>query len=85
MIVKQWSWQHAKTYDRDPSNPYSYTQVESGTEPRTVNATGGLITNADQGVLLSSWFSQGGYCAAGTVCANRLRRGMKITLHRIRN
>jgi len=56
MIVKQWSWQDARTYGRDPSNPASFTETSSGSQPQVTHESGlaiNAITNADTGVMLS--------------------------------
>jgi hypothetical protein len=63
-VIKQWQTSMTKTFGRDPSDPFSYTQTQSGVDPSRLGNY--LITNADQGALLSWGVKLYSYCASAT-------------------
>jgi hypothetical protein len=63
-IVQQWQSSFTKTYGRDPYNPKSFTITRSGDWPSAPWSY--IITNADQGALLSWAVRLDSYCAFTT-------------------
>jgi hypothetical protein len=61
IMVKDWTADHRVTFS--PSNPWAAVSTQNGVIPSLQVA--GLITNADQGVLLSWGTASDAYCAYG--------------------
>src|SRR5438270_1049568 len=64
-IVNQWKDTVARVYAPTPGDTYNYTQVASGPGANVGNVQY-IITNADQGAMLSWQLGLGGYCALAT-------------------
>jgi hypothetical protein len=62
IIVHQWKWSTSSTYSITGPTTWTFSQTQAGSSP--THRAANVITNADQGAVLSWNVFQNGYCAS---------------------